>query len=691
MHGRDSTVNRVPLGGRTFLYAACGLLLGVALTVGGYLIDYRALYGQWPPSLSPGLVRALHDVTPVHYFADLFALILALIGGFVGRLQDRVIFYSKKLEERVEVRTHDLRKSEQRYALAVDGVNDGIWDWDLVTNEVYYAPRWKRMIGKDETQLDASPEAWLDCVHPDDSERVRKRIRAHLAGKTSYLLVDYRMRHADGSYRWMEARGVAVRDADGRPVQMAGSQTDVHDRRRAEDQIRDLACYDSLTRLPNRKSLRDRIGQALRRPRGERGKVTILHAGIDRFKKINESLGHEVGDRLLSEVGERLSRVVTEFEMNAASKRVHRAPSGSVFRFAGDEFVVLLEDVRTRRDATRLADLILGAHEGPIGIGGREILINLSIGIAIESSSQREAGEILRAAQTAMHRAKDNGRVRFEVFHRDMLDPVEKSLHLETELYQALESHQLRLWYQPVVALATRRVVGFEALVRWEHPERGVISPGRFIPLAEETGLIVKLSQHLFEQAFRRLREWQDRFAARRDLSINMNLSPRYLFHPDLEGDLVALLKETRADPSRMHLEVTETSFIDDPKAVAEVLDRLKNMGFRIALDDFGTGFSSLSMLHELPFDILKIDQRFVSKVDQEPDVEQIVRTIVALARKLDLDVVAEGIETEEQLQKLRSMRCKLGQGYLLGKPMSVDDAEVLVVATGKSRKELSA
>ncbi len=688
MHGRISAVNRVPLGGRTFLYAAFGLLLGVTLTVAGYLIDYHALYGEWPSSLTPGLVRALHDVTPVHYFADLFALILALIGGIVGRLQDRVIFYSRRLEEQVEVRTRDLRTSEQRYALAADGANDGIWDWNLATDEVYYAPRWKHMIGVDDRQIDSGPESWLGRVHPDDVERVREKIGAHIEGKTPHLQVDYRMRHADGSYRWMVARGVAVRDEDGRPVRMAGSQTDVHDRRRAEDRIRDLATYDPLTKLPNRTLLRDRIDRALQRAVGGRGKVAILHAGVDRFKKINESLGHEVGDWLLSEVGERLSGAVAEFEMDAASDRGHQAPTGSVFRFDGDEFVVLLEDVRTRRDATRLADRILRAHEGPIGVGGREILINVSIGIAIESPGHREGGEILRAAQTAMHRAKERGRVRFEVFDRDMLGPVEESLHLETELYQALESRHLRLWYQPVVALATGSVVGFEGLVRWEHPERGVISPGRFIPLAEETGLIVKLSQYLFEQAFRRLRQWQDRFTDRQSLSINMNLSPKYLFHPDLESDFVELLEQTRADPSRIHLEITETSFIDDPRAVAEVLERLKDKGFRIALDDFGTGFSSLSMLHELPFDILKIDQRFVSQMGEEPDVEQIVRTIVALARKLELDLVAEGIETEEQLKTLRSMRCKFGQGYLLGRPMTVDDAEALLSTASRPRRK---
>jgi EAL domain-containing protein (putative c-di-GMP-specific phosphodiesterase class I) len=305
--------------------------------------------------------------------------------------------------------------------------------------------------------------------------------------------------------------------------------------------------------------------------------------------------------------------------------------------------------------------------------------VSLSVGISIGPRKYDSAEQMLRDARTAMHRAKVQGRARYEVFDHEMLETVEEAIHLETELFQALEARQLKLSYQPVVRLGSGAVVGFEALTRWEHPDRGAISPGRFISLAEETGLIVPLSRWLFEEAFARLKQWQERFDEHRDLSLSVNLSPKYLFHPDLESDLAALLRNTGIDPGRMHLEITESSFIDRPGAVAELLCRLKKWGFRIALDDFGTGYSSLSILHELPFDILKIDQAFTSKIVTDPDVRTIVGSIVGLTRKLGLDVVAEGIETPEQLEALRKMRCSYGQGSLLGSPMAADAAQALL------------
>ncbi len=678
------------IGTRTFLYAACGLILGAALTVGGYLVDYHGLYGALPPALSPGVVQGLHDITPVHYFADLLALILAIVGGFAGWLQDRVVFYSNMLEELVGIRTKELQRSEESYALAVEGSNDGIWDWNVATDEVYYSPRWKSMTGHAAVEIGDRPEEWLDLVHPDDLGRVRETLRGPQDGARSHFQVDYRMRQADGSYRWMLARGVAVRDQEGKPTRLAGSQTDIHDRRRTEDQLRYLAVHDKLTGLPNRALLADRMGRILDRRSSRTTKAAVLHLGIDRFKKINESFGQQIGDRLLIEVGARLGEAVGDFE-SAASSSSNGSLTGSVFRVEGDEFVVVLEDVRSLRDATRLAEKILRSLEGPLHLEDREILLSMSIGITLGPQGNRDIEEILRDAQTAMHRAKVQGRARFEVFDREMIETVQEELHLETELFQAMEARQFQLWYQPIFALASREIVGFEALARWPHRDRGLIAPGKFIPLAEETGQIVRLSEWLFEDAFLRLNRWQEVFEDRQDLAINVNLSPKYLFHVDLENHLGSLLRKTNVNPSRIHLEITESILIDRPHAAAKILRRLKKWGFRLALDDFGTGFSSLSMLHELPFDILKIDQQFVSKLSSEPEVRKIVRTIVNLARELDLDVVAEGIETEPQMRELSSMSCDFGQGSLLGRPMTVEAAEKLIRPGGKKLRSSTA
>jgi diguanylate cyclase (GGDEF)-like protein/PAS domain S-box-containing protein len=539
-----------------------------------------------------------------------------------------------------------------------------------VAGQIYYSPRWKKMIGRGGTEVEPTLEAWLNLVHPEDVPLVQERIQDHLEGSSSHIEVEYRLKHANGCYRWMLARGIAIRDEEGAPSRMAGSQTDIHDRRRTEEQLRHLALHDRLTGLPNRTLLLDRLGRIVVRARSSRTRMAVLHIGMDRFKKINESLGPEVGDQVLVEVGKRFSGL-----------------AASVFRVEGDEFVIVLEEVSSLREATGLAERVLREHGAPLRLHDREVLVRFSIGITVGPQGYREPAELLRDAQTAMHRAKAQGRARFETFDREMHKSVEEDLHLQTELFQALEAGQLLLWYQPVYDLRTREIIGFEALARWKHPERGMIQPGRFIPLAEETGQIVELSRWLFESAFNCMSRWQENREHQDELSLNMNLSPKHLFHPGLERDLAALLRRTGADPSRIHLEITESSFIDNPKAAAKVLDRLKRWGFKIALDDFGTGFSSLSMLHDLPFDILKIDRSFVSKLGVEPDVHKIVRTIVGLARALDLDVVAEGVETEEQLAELRSMRCRFGQGFLLGKPMPVDEAERLISST---RREMS-
>lgn len=676
------------LGSRTILYASCGFVLGVGLTAGGYVIDYHALYGNLPSNPSLGMLRGLHDVTPVHYFTDLFALILALAGGLAGRFQDRVIFYSRKLEELVEVRTRDLGRSEERYALVVEGSRDGIWDWDLSTNAVYYSARWKKMIGCGDEDIGGAVETWLDRVHVEDRERVRASIHAHLEGTTSHFNVDYRILHADGSYRWMLARGVTTRDEHGRPKRMAGSQADIHDSRRVEGELRQLALYDQLTNLPNRTQLFDRTKRILRRARLRKANVAVLHVGIDRFKKVNETLGPKVGDQLLVQVAARLLELVADLESRAATSAPKRTVSGSVFRAEADEFAVVLEDTRSLRDATRLASRIVKSHERPITIQGRKILLSVTIGIAVGRGKHKTADELLRDAQTAMNRGKTLGCARFEVFDRDMVETVDESLHLETELHQALEKRELQVWYQPVCVVDSRRVVGFEALARWEHPERGVITPDHFVPIAEETGMIVRMSRQMFADVFERLSTWQEQFPNRPDLAININLSPKYLLHPDLQGDLGKLLRKTGSDASRIHLEITESSFIDNPQTVVKILKDLKNWGFRIALDDFGTGYSSLSMLHSLPFDILKIDREFVSKLGEDEDVRKIVETLVSLARKLDLDIVAEGIETEQQRQELLSMRCKYGQGHLLGRPMTVEAAEELIRSSSAGRRK---
>ncbi|MGH9868542.1 MAG: putative bifunctional diguanylate cyclase/phosphodiesterase [Candidatus Polarisedimenticolia bacterium] len=672
---------RIP---RTALYAAAGFAFGASLTACGYLFDYHHLYGELPDWPSVGLLAGLHSITPVHYFADLFALILAVAAGVTGWLQDRVLFYSSRLEDLVQERTSELSRSEQRHTLALAGSNDGIWEWDLNEDRLYLSPRWKTMLGFAEEEIGDRPAEWLDRVHPEDSERVREGIREHLAQGASHLRLEYRMQHRDGTWRWMLARGACLRDSDGKPLRIAGSQADIHELRLNEEQLRHLALHDELTDLPNRAVLMDRLERQLHRAHRTRTRIAVLHVGADRFRRINESLGSTVGDRLLRELARLL--VLQVSERGASDPGLESG--GTVYRFQGDEFVIVLEKMRSLRDAAGLAERILQTLGRPIQVDGHSVRFGASVGIAVGPHDSSDAASLLRDAHMAMNRAKQRGGSRVEVYDRNMHETAQAELHLETELFRALEDGQLQVWYQPVVSLRSERITGFEALVRWDHPIRGAVPPDEFIPLAEESGLIARMSRHTFRVAMMQLRRWQEMFEKRKDLAIKMNVSPRWLFDDHMESDLDHLLADTGADPSRIHLEITESCLIERPDDVAGSLHRLRARGFRIALDDFGTGYSSLSILHRLPFDLLKLDKSFISRLPRQPALETVAGSIIALARKLSMDVVAEGIETRAQLLKLRALRCGYGQGYLFGRPMRAQDAESLMRAadTGLSR-----
>jgi diguanylate cyclase (GGDEF)-like protein/PAS domain S-box-containing protein len=662
-------MKRIP---RIVLYAMGGFLLGGCLTLGGYVVDYHNLYGRLPQSLSPGLVQGLHAITPVHYFADSFALILAAVAGLAGWFHDRTIEYSTRLEDQVRARTNELAHSRQRYALAAEGSHDGIWDWDLVTDEVHYSPRWKSMIGCVAGEVGSGPHEWLDRVHPDDIGSVRRSLAEHLDHRTKNLQIEYRLRHRDGTYRWMLARAASLRDPAGRPVRLAGSQADIHAQRTSEEELRHHALHDQLTGLPVRALLIDRLESLLQRSGRMSSRCAVMHLGVDRLRRVNESLGPGVGDDVVRELAGRL-----QAETARVSKDASPPVPCSVYRFQGDEFVLIVEGAPSRGWLTGLADRLLRAVEIPLEVKGRRMRSSVSIGVALVLPGSPGVEQLLRNAQQAMKHAKllGGGRVHFSDLHA----PTRAAVHVETELIQAIEEGHLRLWYQPIVHLRSQTIAGFEALLRWEHPSRGIIAPGDFVPLAEESGLIAAISRRCLEDVLARLKDWQERFPERKTLSVNLNISPKWLHHPRFEADLVSLLGESGVEPSRLHLEITESGFIDCSDEILDLLDRVKKRGLLIALDDFGTGYSSLSMLHRLPLDILKLDKSFVSRLISHPDVETIARTIIGLARKLRLDVVGEGIQTRAQLDRLRSLRCGYGQGFLFGRPMRAEAAERLL------------
>ena len=548
-------------------------------------------------------------------------------------------------------------ESEERYALAVNGANDGIWDWNLTAGSAYFSPRWKTMLGFREDEIGSSIEEWFSRVHADDSAGLRKALDAHLAGAQPHFEHEHRIVGKNKGPIWVLARGLAVRHASGQPTRMAGSLTDITARKRAEEQLLHDALFDSLTQLPNRTLFLDHLGLAMEQSRRRKASsVALLFIDLDRFKNINDSLGHTVGDELLVELARRLTQFLR--------------PGDTVARLGGDEFAILLNDIHGPEDATRVAERVQELLREKLVLGGREVFTSASIGVALSNAGYRTPEEILRDADTAMYRAKAAGRGCYQVFDQTMHRSVVALLKLETELRQAVEKNQFLMHYQPIVSLEDKRIVGFEGLVRWLHPEHGLVSPTQFIAVAEETGLIVPIGWWVLKQACQHAREWQELVPADPPLYVSVNVSGKVVMQPDMYERVVEILERSGLPPTSLRLEITENVIMDHGEMALEKLAQFHRLGVQFSVDDFGTGYSSLSYLQRFSYDTLKIDRSFISGMDGKDDASAIVKTIVTLANMLNIGVVAEGVETAKQLERLREIGCSHAQGFWFSRPV---------------------
>jgi diguanylate cyclase (GGDEF)-like protein len=434
----------------------------------------------------------------------------------------------------------------------------------------------------------------------------------------------------------------------------------------SREHFRHAAFHDALTGLPNRSLFTDHLRVALRRAhQNEKYLFAVVFLDLDRFKNINDSLGHPCGDELLKLVARRLEMCIRQTDM--------------VARFGGDEFAILLDAIQDASDVVRVAEKVQHVISAPFKLASHETITTASIGVALSASGYIEAEDIIRDADTAMYRAKDRGKARCEIFDTAMHTRAVTLLRLESDLRRALEKDELCVYYQPIVSLTSGELHGFEALVRWRHPERGIVSPSDFIPLAEETGLILPIGLRVLRDACLQLRKWQQSSLSNRDLIMSVNLSGKQLEQPDLIQRIEEVLDESQINPWHLKLEITETVVMENPELAAVTLAKLRSLGVRLSIDDFGTGYSSLSYLNRFPVDTLKIDRSFVTTMNAADENLQIVKTIVTLAGNLGMQVVAEGVETEEQLQQLRSLKCQYGQGYLFSTPLDVVDADLFI------------
>jgi diguanylate cyclase (GGDEF)-like protein/PAS domain S-box-containing protein len=590
---------------------------------------------------------------------------IMMIGGRACMLTVSNDITERKAAERA------LESSEERYALAARGANDGLWDWDLRTDRVYFSPRWKEMLGYADADVGSTPDDWFRRVHAADVDRVRGTLDAHLQGRSDHFESEHRMLCRDGTYRWVLSRGLAVRDGGGPVHRMAGSMTDVSLRKAAEEKLLHEAIHDVLTGLPNRALFMDLLARSVARSKRRKGYLcAVLFLDLDRFKIINDSLGHLVGDQLLVGIARRLEKCLR--------------PEDTVARLGGDEFTVLLEDINDVSDPTRVAERVHKELESPFHVGGHEVYTSVSIGIALSGAGYDTPDQILRDADTAMYRAKALGKARHEVFDTGMHARAVALLQLETDLRRAIERREFQLYYQPIVTLAGGRIVGFEALVRWLHPQRGLLLPSEFVAVAEETGLMLPIGQWVLEEACRSARAWSDRF--RQPLVIAVNLSNRQFAQPDLPERVSAVLKDAGLDPGRLKLEITERVIMEQGDGVTRTLHRLRDLGVELYVDDFGTGYSSFSVLHRFPISALKIDRTFIHALGEDGDGSEIVKTIMTLARNLKLNVIAEGVETKLQLERLKTFKCPQAQGALFADAVPGDQVPSLLAPPPRRR-----
>ena len=585
---------------------------------------------------------------------------------YMGRVwYFRDVTGSKWAEEAQLEAEEALRESEERYSLAAMGANDGLWDWDLRSNQIYYSPRWKNMLGYEEAEIGTSLDEWFKRVRPEDLERVKEALKSHLKGKTSHFECEYRMVHKDGTSLWVLSRGLAVRNPPGRVTRVAGSQTDITQSKMA----------DPLTGLPNRLLVTDRLSQMIERSRRSKDFVfALLFLDVDRFKLINDSLGRLAGDELLVGVGRRIEACLRATDTVARYTEHH-----VVAHLAGDQFTVLLENIKYVGNAIRIVERIQNELSLPFSLKGQEIFVSTSVGIAVSATGYDKAENVMRDAHTALNHAKAEGKARYQIFDPAMHEEALTRMRIESLLRKGLEREQFRNFYQPIVSLETRRVVGFEVLVRLQQDDDTLITPGDFIPVAEETGVILPLGLWSLREGCHQMRTWQMQFPDHCPETINVNLSAKFFRRPDLIERIDEILRESGLEPQNLRLEITESQIIDNVESTVQVLLQLKAKGIHLSMDDFGTGYSSLSYLHRLPFDTLKIDRSFISQLGPNGENSEIVRTIVLLARNLGLDVVAEGVETAEQLSQLQAIGCEYGQGYFFFRPLDAQSAGRLV------------
>jgi diguanylate cyclase (GGDEF)-like protein/PAS domain S-box-containing protein len=586
--------------------------------------------------------------------------LLAALGGFAIWQQIRVFAIHRESAKR-----------EELFQIVTENAEDMIALVDVRGNRLYNSPAYRRVLGYSAAEL--SETSSFDQIHPDDRLKVLEA--AQEARRTGVgRKVEYRIRHKDGSWRVLESVAGTIRDEKGDVAKLVIVNRDVTERKRAEAQAEHNSFHDGLTGLPNRSLFLDRLQHLFERAeRSPSRQFAVLLVDLDGFTTFNDTMGPAVGDRVIIEMSQRLSACLRDEDTVSPPQDKLATTNPVLSRLAGDEFAILLEGMKAPSDPMRVGQRILSAVATPFMVKNREVRTSASIGITLSTPSHKRAEDLLQEADIAMRRAKAVGGSRCEVYDEAMHSQAVHRLKLETELSEALRKGEFRVCYQPIVDLRNREIRGFEALLRWQHPEHGLISPHKFIDAAEDTGLLFSTGQWLILQACQQMRAWEIEHSTPEPVNMSVNLSPKQLADTRFVSGLQSILRETGIEAARLQLEITETVAATDPNSKLDVLSRLRQLGVGLILDDFGTGNSSLRGLRQFPLDALKIDRELVSQMLADRDASESVELIILLAHKLKLKVIAEGIETTNHLARLCELGCDLGQGYLFSQPVEAE------------------
>ncbi|MBI9050401.1 MAG: EAL domain-containing protein [Anaerolineaceae bacterium] len=574
------------------------------------------------------------------------------------RVLMRTADLQKELEKNKKIQKA-LRESDERYAMVIQGANDGIWDWNVDTGTIFFSPRWKAMIGYADEEIPNTIDSWFEKVHKDDRSSLQIELSRHFDGETDHFEHTHRIFCKDGSDLWVLCRGLAKRNDEGLVFRMSGSMTDISRQKLYEEQILFDAIHDHLTDLPNRTFIIERISHAINRAkRSDNLLFALIFIDLDRFKMVNDSLGHEYGDQVLKISSKRLETCLRSVD--------------TISRIGGDEFVVLIDSVADLDEVITVSNRIIQSFSEVMVLNENEVSISASLGVVVFCDEYDNAEEIIRDADIAMYQAKKNSHQQYEIFDTLMRQNLELRQKMESELRLALQYDQFELFYQPILHVKDLSLISFEALIRWRKSDTEFINPMDFIPIAEETGLIIPIGQWVIQEVCKQISDWKSVLPHGKNVMVSINVSAKQFSDPQLWAIVTKCLSDFQIEGNNLAIEITESIIIDEKENAIKMLGQLRGLGIQIYIDDFGTGYSSLSYLHTLPFDALKIDKSFINQMfstDESTSIE-IVQTIISLSKELRKKVIAEGVETQKELDMLNNIGCGYFQGYLESKPM---------------------